>query len=61
MGAAYDAVEREAENLGVGIHSAEIVGLVPRDALDRNAAYFEKLVDFSEAKILEHQIEVCCK
>jgi glutamate formiminotransferase len=61
MGAAYDAVKREAEKLGVGIHSAEIVGLVPRDALDRNAAYFEKLVDFSEAKILEHQIEVSCK
>ena len=61
MSAAYDAVKSEAERLGVGIHSAEIVGLVPRNALDRNAAYFEKLVDFSEAKVLEHQIEVCCR
>jgi len=61
MDAAYDAVKREAEKLGVDIDSAEIVGLVPRNALDRNAAYFDKLVDFSEAKILEHQIELCCR
>src|SRR5918992_1283028 len=35
MTAAYDAVRREADLLGVEIESAEIVGLVPRDALDR--------------------------
>jgi len=61
MSAAYTAVESEAEKLGVGIQSAEIVGLVPRNALDRTAAYFEKLVDFAESKILEHQIEVVCR
>ena len=59
MTAAYDAVRREADVLGVEIQGAEIVGLVPRDALDRNAAYFPKLEDFSEAKILEHQIALC--
>ena len=59
MTAAYDAVRREAEALGVEIQGAEIVGLVPRDALDREAAYFSKLEDFSEAKILEYQIEQC--
>jgi len=53
MAAAYDAVQREADLLGVEIESAEIVGLVPRAAMDRQAAYF------SEAKILEHQIENC--
>ena len=51
----YDAIAR----FGVEIESAEIVGLVPRDALDRNAAYFPKLENFSDAKILEHQIEQC--
>jgi len=61
MSAAYAAVESEAEKLGVSIHSAEIVGLVPRNALDRNASYFEKLENFSEAKILENQIEECCR
>lgn len=59
MTAVYDAIAREADRLGVDIESAEIVGLVPRDAVDRNAAYFTKLEDFSEAKILEHQIDQC--
>ena len=59
MTAAYDAVRREAEQLGVEIQSAEIVGLVPRNALDREAAFFAKLEGFSEAKILEHQIDQC--
>ena len=59
MSAAYDAVRREADLLGVEIESAEIVGLVPRDALDREAAFFSKLENFSDAKILEHQISLC--
>ena len=59
MTEAYEAVRREADALGIEIQSAEIVGLVPRDALDRDAAYFPKLEDFSDAKILEHQIDLC--
>lgn len=59
MTAAYEAVRAQADLLGVEIDSAEIVGLVPRDALDRNAAYFTKLENFSDAKILEHQIDQC--
>ncbi|HJU92553.1 MAG TPA: glutamate formimidoyltransferase [Pyrinomonadaceae bacterium] len=59
MTAAYDAVQREADLLGIEIESAEIVGLIPRNALDREAAYFRKLENFSEAKILEHQIDQC--
>jgi glutamate formiminotransferase len=51
----YDSIAR----FGVEIESGEIVGLVPRDALDRNAAYFPKLKNFSDAKILEHQIDQC--
>ena len=57
---AYEAVERQAEQLGVEIDSAEIVGLVPEAALDRNASYFSKLVNFSERKILEYQIANVC-
>ncbi len=59
MTAAYNAVQREAERLDVMIESAEIVGLVPQDALDRDAGYFNKLENFSDAKILEHQIDQC--
>ena len=59
MTESYEAVRREAEKYGMEIESAEIVGLVPRDALDRTAPYFAKLVDFSESKILEVQIAAC--
>ena len=59
MGAAYEAIQREAAALGVEIDSAEIVGLVPRNALDRAAEYFRKLQNFSESTILENQIEKC--
>lgn len=53
MTQAYNAVNREAERLGVEIEGVEIVGLVPRDALDSSAPIF------SEDKILERQIEKC--
>ena len=59
MTAVYDAISREADRLGVEIASTEIVGLVPRNALDRGAEYFSKLENFSEEKILEHQIDQC--
>ena len=59
MDVAYDAVRREAERLGVKIASTEIVGLVPRAALNRQAEYFSKLENFSEGKILENQIANC--
>ena len=60
MAEAYQAVQREAARLGVEIESAEIVGLVPEAALHRDASYFPKLANFSENKILEHQIALLC-
>jgi glutamate formiminotransferase len=59
MGAAYEAIRREAELLGVEIESTEIVGLVPRNALDHEAEYFRKLESFSENTILENRIAGC--
>lgn len=59
MGAAYEAIRREAQLLGVEIESTEIVGLVPRNALDREADYFRKLESFSENTILENRIAGC--
>jgi len=59
METVYNAIKREADALGVEIESAEIVGLVPRAALNREAEYFGKLQQFSESKILEHQIAKC--
>ena len=54
MTAAYDAIRHEADRLGIEIEGTEIVGLVPRAALDRDAPFF------SESKILEHQIREIC-
>ena len=59
MTAAFDAVKREADKMGIEISTAEIVGLVPSDALDENAEYFSKLENFSAARILENQIAKC--
>jgi glutamate formiminotransferase len=53
MTAAYHAIKRETDRLGVAIDSTEIVGLVPRAALDPTAPFF------SESKILEHRIDQC--
>jgi len=55
----YDAVRREAERAGVEIASTEIVGLVPENALDKSAGYFEKLENFSEDTILENRLRAC--
>lgn len=51
---AFDAVHDEATRLGIGVRAAEIVGLVPRAALDRSAGYFPFLENFHEGLILEN-------
>jgi glutamate formiminotransferase len=56
---AYDAVRREADKLGVEIASTEIVGLVPENALDKDAEYFQKLENFTADKILESRLRRC--
>jgi len=59
MTQAYEAVRRQAELVDADIVSTEIVGLVPENALDRSAGYFEKLENFSEDKILENRLRAC--
>jgi len=54
---AFTAVQRAAERLGVKIAGAEIVGLLPRAALDRKAAYFPLLENFRETLVLENLLE----
>lgn len=54
---AFAAVQREASRLGVEIAGAEIVGLLPRAALDRNAPYFPLLENFRESLVLETLLE----
>jgi glutamate formiminotransferase len=54
---AFAAVQREANRLGVEIAGTEIVGLLPRAALDRSAAYFPLLENFRETLVLENLLE----
>jgi len=56
---AYEAVRAQAETFGVGVVGAEIVGLVPENALDKSAEYFRKLENFSKDKTLESRLQVC--
>ena len=54
---AFDGVRKAATELGVHVAGAEIVGLVPRAALDRQANYFPYLGNFRETIILENLLE----
>jgi glutamate formiminotransferase len=54
---AFDAVKAETDRAGVEIAGAEIVGLLPRAALDRSAAYFPLLENFHETLVLETLLE----
>ena len=53
---AFEAVRREAERLGVEVLGSEIVGLVPQAALDRAAAHFLMLENYSPDLVLENRI-----
>ena len=53
---AFEAVRREAESLGVEVLGREIVGLVPQAALDRTAAHFLRLENYSHDLVLENRI-----
>ena len=57
MARAFAAVQSEAALHRVAIAGAEIVGLLPRAALDRSAAYFPLLENFRETLILENLLE----
>ncbi len=56
---AYDAVRKHAESLGVEIAGAELVGLAPQAALDKNASYYLKLEDFAKEAIVETRLRDC--
>lgn len=53
---AFEAVRREAAELGVAIAGSEIVGLTPQDALDRSAGYDLQITNFTSDFVLENRI-----
>ena len=54
---AFEAVRDAATKQNIEIAGAELVGLIPRAALDRNAAYFPLLENFRETLVLENLLE----
>ncbi|MBW2631848.1 MAG: glutamate formimidoyltransferase [Deltaproteobacteria bacterium] len=49
----FDAVRRKASERGADILESELIGLIPRAALEGTTADHLKLLDFSEKRILE--------
>jgi len=54
---AFEEVKREAESRGVGIVGSEIIGLIPRRAIEMTADYYLKFENFSSAVVLENRLE----
>lgn len=57
IGVVFDAVAREATAQGVSISGSEIVGLIPRGALENAADHYLKIEKFHPDMILENRLE----
>jgi glutamate formiminotransferase / formiminotetrahydrofolate cyclodeaminase len=53
---AFEAVKKEAAALGVGIAGSEIIGLIPKRALEDVAASYLKVEGFSPSMIVENRL-----
>lgn len=53
----FEMVRREAERYGVSIVGSEIVGLIPKKAIELTADFYLQLENFSAAQVLENRIE----
>jgi len=56
MHVVFEAVRREAERYGVGVVGSEIVGLIPRKAIELSADYFLRFETFRPELVLENRI-----
>jgi glutamate formiminotransferase len=52
----FEMVKREAERHGCAVMGSEIVGLIPRKAIELSAEYYLQLENFSPARILENRL-----
>jgi glutamate formiminotransferase len=53
----FEMVKREAERYGVSIVGSEIVGLIPKRAIEITADFYLQLENFSPAQVFENRIE----
>jgi glutamate formiminotransferase len=52
----FEMVKREAERHGCKVVGSEVIGLLPRKALELSAEYYLQLENFSPARILENRL-----
>jgi glutamate formiminotransferase len=52
----YAAVEAEAARLGTAIAESELIGFIPRAAYEKAPAFFGRIRDFDESRIIENRI-----
>jgi glutamate formiminotransferase/formiminotetrahydrofolate cyclodeaminase len=53
----FEMVKREAERYGVAIAGSEVVGLVPKRAIEMTSDFYLQLENFSPAQVLENRME----
>jgi glutamate formiminotransferase / formiminotetrahydrofolate cyclodeaminase len=53
----FEMVKREAERYGVSIVGSEIVGLIPKRAIELTADFYLQLENFSAAQVFENRLE----
>jgi glutamate formiminotransferase len=53
----FEMVKREAERHGCAIIGSEIIGLIPRKAIEASAEYYLQFENFSPARVLEDRLE----
>jgi glutamate formiminotransferase len=56
MHVVFEAVRREAERYGAAVVGSEIVGLIPRKAIELSAEYFLRYENFRPEMVLENRI-----
>jgi glutamate formiminotransferase/formiminotetrahydrofolate cyclodeaminase len=56
MARVFEFVKREAARYGVAVQSSEIVGLVPKRALENAAEWFLQVENFDSSMILENRL-----
>lgn len=56
IGTVFDAVTKEAAAAGVSVAGSEIIGLIPRQALDDAAVHYLKVEDFRADLIVENRL-----
>jgi glutamate formiminotransferase len=52
----YETVRREAERYGVPVVGSEIVGLIPKKAIEMSAEYFLRVENFKSELVLENKM-----